>query len=145
MLSDGQMSYLLAIFISLHFLWLVERLLVICISSSMVYLFRLFPFFLLSIGFLIYRTSLYTVDINPLLDTYIANSFSQSFSFVYGGNFLSIILLKISLEVEARLYIWKAFRAEVSWMYRDTTNATKQNVCSQEYSFITVLIRTHIA
>ena len=143
MLSDGQMSYLLAIFISLHFLWLVERLLVMCISSSMVYLFRLFPFFLLSVGFLIYRTSLYTVDINPLLDTYIANSFSQSFSFVYGGNFLSIILLKISLQVEARLYIWKAFRAEVSWMY--TTNATTQNVCSQEYSFIPVLIKTHIA
>ena len=48
------------------------------------------------------------------------------------------------MEVEVRLYIWKAFRVEVSWMYRDTPNATKQNVCSQEFSFITVLIESQI-
>lgn len=56
---------------SLRFLWLVVRLLVICISSSMVYLFMFLTFFLLSCWIF----DLYTVDISPLLATYVADNF----------------------------------------------------------------------
>lgn len=85
-------------------------------------------------GFFTYRNSLYIIDINSLLATLLQGS-SPSLPTLWWQ------LFSITLFFKGWLHsLWRQGhifeRTEVSWTYREVTNATGQNVCKQEFFFI---------